>query len=197
MHPDIYQAFEKICRPLALLGPVLEVGATQDADTLLNLPALRNATEKIGLNRIGAGEFKDFKIIAGDANDMSGFPDNSFEAVLCNATLEHDKFFWRSLDEIRRVTKPGGHIIIGTPGYGVIPFEKKVGHWLRLFPRRLRPSLGGLEHATLTLAVHNFPGDYYRFSEQAYREVLFENLRDVVIQSVMSPPRIIGHGIKP
>jgi ubiquinone/menaquinone biosynthesis C-methylase UbiE len=180
-----------------LRGTVLEVGATPDDDTLLNLPALGGVAEKIGLNRIGAGEFKNFKIIAGDANAMEGFPDHRFDAVLCNATLEHDKFFWKSLAEIRRVTKPGGHIIIGTPGYGIIPFEKKVGRWLRLFPRRLRPALGGLQHSTLTLAVHNFPGDYYRFSEQTYREVFFENLRDVVIQFVMSPPRIIGHGIKP
>lgn len=178
-------------------GSVLEVGATPDESTLLNLPALAGAAEKIGLNMAGAGRFKDFTIVEGNSNAMTCFPDGRFDAVVCNATLEHDKFFWKSLAEIRRVTKPGGVIVIGTPGYGVIPFEKKARRLLRLVPRPLRPWFGGLEVSTLTLFVHNFPGDYYRFSEQAYREVFFEGLKDVVIQSVMSPPRIIGHGIRP
>jgi ubiquinone/menaquinone biosynthesis C-methylase UbiE len=189
--------FEHICRTLGPRGSVLEVGATPDAATLLNLPALAGATEKIGLNLAGAGQYDGFHIIQGDANAMTCFPDNRFDAVLCNATLEHDKFFWKSIAEIRRVTKPGGAIVIGTPGYGVIPFDKKIRRLLGWIPRPLRPALGGLEVSTLTLLVHNFPGDYYRFSEQTYREVFFAGLESVVIQSVMSPPRIIGHGIKP
>jgi|SRR5450756_181579 len=195
MHPEIFQTFENICRTLDLRGSVLEVGATPDASTLLNLPALAGAPEKIGLNLTGAGRCGTFSIIAGNA--MTCFPDNRFDAVLCNATLEHDKFFLKSLAEIRRVTKPGGAIVIGTPGYGVIPFETKVRRLLGWLPRPLRPSLGGLQVSTLTLFVHNFPGDYYRFSEQTFREVFFEGMQSVVIQSVMSPPRIIGHGIKP
>jgi ubiquinone/menaquinone biosynthesis C-methylase UbiE len=197
MHPEVFQAFETICRTLGPRISVLEVGATPDASTLLNLPALAEAREKIGLNLIGAGQYAGFSIVEGNANAMTCFPDGRFDAVLCNATLEHDKFFWKTLAEIRRVTKPGGAIVIGTPGYGVIPFEKKVRRVLGWIPRPLRPTLGGLGVSTLTLLVHNFPGDYYRFSEQAYREVFFEGLESVVIQSVMSPPRIIGHGIKP
>jgi SAM-dependent methyltransferase len=197
MHRDIFQTFEDICRPLGLRGSVLEVGATPDASSLLNLQALAGVQEKIGLNLAGPGRFNDFSILAGDANAMTCFPDHRFDAVLCNATLEHDKFFWKSLAEIRRVTKPGGVIIIGTPGYGVIPFEKKARRLLGWIPRPLRPSLGGLHVSTLTLQIHNFPGDYYRFSEQAYRDVFFEGLQTVVIRSVMSPPRIIGFGIKP
>ncbi|HEV2695023.1 MAG TPA: methyltransferase domain-containing protein [Verrucomicrobiae bacterium] len=197
MHPDIFQAFENLCRPLGLRGSVLEVGATPDASSLLNLPALAAVHEKIGLNLSRAGRFKDYSIIEGNANAMTCFPDNRFDAVLCNATLEHDPFFWKSIAEIRRVTKSGGAILIGTPGYGVIPFEKKVRRLLGWLPRPLRPALGGLNVSTLTLQVHNFPGDYYRFSEQTYRDVFFEGLQAVAIQSVMSPPRIIGFGRKP
>jgi len=197
MHPDIFQTFEKICRPLGLRGSALEVGATADESSLLNLTALAGVQEKIGLNLAGSTRFKDYSIIEGNANSMTCFPDNRFDTVLCNATLEHDPFFWKSLAEIRRVTKPGGVIIIGTPGYGVIPFEKKVRRLFGWIPRPFRPSLGGLHVSTLTLKVHNFPGDYYRFSEQAYRDVFFEGLDSVAIQTVMSPPRIIGFGIKP
>ena len=56
---------------------------------------------------------------------------------------------------------------------------------------RLAP---GWEAATPTLVVHNYPGDYYRFSEQAMREVLLAGCRDVEIRVAMRPPRIIGFG---
>ena len=46
-------------------------------------------------------------------------------------------------------------------------------------------------------AVFDFPGDYYRFSEQAVREVFFEGMKEVEIRTVLVPPRIIGTGIRP
>ena len=54
-----------------------------------------------------------------------------------------------------------------------------------------------LANSTLTLQVHNFPGDYYRFSRQAFEEVFFAEMEKVTIRSIMAPPRIIGAGIKP
>jgi hypothetical protein len=47
------------------------------------------------------------------------------------------------------------------------------------------------------LGVHNFPGDYYRFSEQAVREVFMDGLVDVSVKLVLTPPRIIAWGRKP
>jgi hypothetical protein len=78
-----------------------------------------------------------------------------------------------------------------------------VGHaafpWLRIIRRLpfMKQLKEALRSSTPTLLVHEFPGDYYRFSLQAFREVLLEGLKDVEIRSVMIPPRIIGAGIKP
>jgi hypothetical protein len=50
--------------------------------------------------------------------------------------------------------------------------------------------------STLTYRVH-YAFDYYRFSEQAVREVFFDGMRRVRVRAMMTPPRIIGHGRKP
>ena len=178
-------------------GSVLEIGATPDASTLLNLPALADAKEKIGINKAGASEFAGFGILDCDANAMTCFPDARFDAVLCNAMLEHDPFFWKTISEIRRVVRPGGIVVIGAPGYMKLPFESKFRQLLSKIPRSPNnPDGWALEHSTLTLGIHNFPGDYYRFSEQAFREVIFEGMKKVIIHTVLVPPRIIGAGIR-
>jgi SAM-dependent methyltransferase len=191
MHPAVYDLFDDICRAHDIRGSVLEVGATPDDSTLLTLPSLQRAAKKIGINKSGESRFKDFVIRAVDANDLSCFLSQSFDAVLCNSVLEHDPCFWKTLAEIHRVARIGGLVVIGTPGYTRVPPQSKF--------RRLLSSLGisrSSEHSTPTLNIHNFPGDYYRFSEQAFREVFFANMRDVVIHTVLNPPRIIGAGIR-
>ncbi len=185
MHPAVFKIFDELCRAHNIGGAVLEVGATPDESTLLNLPALAGARERVGINKAGASRFKDLSILEVDANAMTCFPDRRFDVVLSNSVLEHDRFFWKTLVEIRRVTKPGGLIAIGVPGYAEQP------------PRGILFGGDALRHSTLTLRVHNFSGDYYRFSEQALREVLFEGMKDVVIRTVLVPPRIIGLGIRP
>lgn len=197
MHPAVFNVFDEICRARKICGTVLEIGATPDDSTLLNLPSLAGDKEKIGINKSGKSRFKDFEILEIDANDMSCFPNQHFDAVLCNAVLEHDRFFWKTLAEIRRVVRVGGLVAIGTPGFRQLPFESKLRRWLARFYRfSKRPDGWPLQHSTLTLGVHNFPGDYYRFSEQTFREVFFEGMTDVGIRTVLVPPRIIGSGIR-
>jgi SAM-dependent methyltransferase len=192
MHSAVYELFDDICRAHDILGTVLEIGATPDDSTLLTLPSLHRAAEKIGINKSGESRFKEFVIRAVDANDMGCFPSQSFDAVLCNSVLEHDPFFWKTLAEIRRVTRIGGLVVIGTPGYTRLPAPSKL--------RRLLSTVLDFsphsEHSTPTLGIHNFPGDYYRFSEQAFREVFFANMKDVAIHTLLVPPRIVGTGIR-
>jgi len=199
MHQSVLQEFEKICAEKNMSGSVLEVGAVPSNSTLLCMKSLEGATERIGLNLDGPHEFKDFKIHQGNANKMDGFEDDRFDAVLCNAVLEHDKQFWKTLAEIKRVTKPGGVIVIGTPGFKRYKIEKVKSLWKRI------PVIRGLiRHqylnlffrATVTYQIHNAPGDYYRFSPQAFKDVFFEDMDNVEIRSIMAPPRIIGVGTK-
>ena len=198
MHPKVYQAFERICSERKVGGAVLEVGAVPDDTSLLTMKSLKRVQEKIGINLDGPHRYNDFSIVQGNTNAMTCFKNDQFDVVLSNAVLEHDKFFWKTAAEMRRVTKPGGLMVLGAAGYATLPIEKYlhffIGQLARVFPSVER---WFFNNATVTFRVHNFPGDYYRFSYQAFTEVFFEGMHDVRISSLMVPPRIIGSGIKP
>ena len=203
MHPRIYQEFERICAERGTGGVVLEIGALPTDKSLLFMKSLTNATERIGINLNGPHEYKGIKIVKGNANSMKCFEDNRFDTVLCNATLEHDKFFWRTISEINRVTKPGGLIVIGVPGY--IRFRRLEKARAILNKLKRAPVIGNLvsNHrldslftATITFQVHNAPGDFYRFSQQTLRTVFFRGVKDIDIRSIMLPPRLVGSATK-
>ena len=154
----------------------LEVGGVMGKGSLLRFPELAEA-ERFCLNLASMPSADGITSITGNANHMDMFEDESFDLVLCCSTLEHDKHFWRSVAEMHRVLRPGGLLVVGVPGYVKDPERD---HGL----------------ATHTYRVH-YRFDYYRFSEQAVREVLFEGMRRVRVTRVMHPPRLIGHGVKP
>jgi SAM-dependent methyltransferase len=201
VHPKVFAEFDRICRARSAGGAVLEVGAIPSEESLLRLPALAHATEKIGVSLDGPARFADFEILAANANDLSRFGDGRFDTVLCNSVLEHDPRFWRTLAEIRRVARAGALVAIGVPGYAVTRRSRalKLLRPLRRFPglgRVLRPWIDGRLASTRTLVVHAFPGDYYRFGEEAVREVLLEGLVDTEVRTVLDPPRFIGFGTR-
>jgi len=199
MHPRVFQEYEKICSARNITGSVLEIGAIPSPLTLLCMKSLANATEKIGLNLNGPHEFQDLQILKGNANAMDCFEDEKFDVVLCNALVEHDKYFWKTIAEIKRVTKPGGLIVIGAPGYKYFQAEK-----IKLFFRKIplirnlisNQYLNVLFTGTVTFQIHEAPGDYYRFSPQAFKDVFFEDADNCEVHSIMLPPRIIGVGTK-
>lgn len=198
MHPRTYREFERICTERKVGGSVLEMGAVPNPNSLLCMKSLENATEKIGLNINGPHEYRNFRILKGNANLMS-FEDNKFDLVLCNGMLEHDKYFWKSIGEMKRVTKPGGLIMIGAPGYVYFKIEK-MKSFLGKIPllRKLKTNqyMNMFFTATITYQIHNSPGDYYRFSKQTFKELFFEDMVDVEICSIALPPRIVGAGRK-
>jgi SAM-dependent methyltransferase len=155
----------------------LEVGGLMGENSLLRFPELAGA-ERYCLNLFQMADQDGITSVKGNANDMRHvFRSNWFDLVLCCATLEHDKRFWRSVGEMRRILKPGGLMIISVPGYIEDP-ENDVGR------------------STKTYRVH-YKFDYYRFSEQAVREVFFDGMERVRVHPFMTPPRIFGHGYKP
>ena len=109
---------------------------------------------------------------------MTDFVAERFDTMVSNSTLEHDLFFWKTLAEIRRVTKPSGLIILGAPGYGRPGAEKWVRRIARNIPfvgRTLARRLESLFASTLTLHVHNFPGElivlaHKRFAKSSLKE---------------------------
>jgi SAM-dependent methyltransferase len=201
MSPDVYAAFEQICRSEAIVGPVLEVGAVPGPDSLLQLPALAGITTKTALNIDAFPSTSEIRMVVGNANRMEMFADGSFGCVLCNSTLEHDPRFWLTLAEMRRVVAPGGLVVIGVPGFRgmgpgfLAPPRSLVGRAIQLLASLTQAD--ALLAGSVTLGVHDFPGDYYRFTEQAVREVFLEGLVEPRCRWVMTPPRIIGWARKP
>ncbi len=200
MHPAIFNAFDAICRTHLPAGArVLEVGATAEADTLLNLPALRHAALRVGINLNFECSYHGLSFVQVAADGLAAFADCSFDAILCNSVLEHDAQFWRTLAGIQRIARAGALIVIGVPGYAEMPpppLLRLARHaaqvpWIARLMERMAP---GWASAAPTLALHNYPGDYYRFSPQAMLEVLMAGCRDVKVGVEMRPPRIIGTG---
>lgn len=200
MHAREFEAFDRICRARGAGGDVLEIGATPDDSTLLCLPALARARSRVGVDLAGDAEHAGFRIVGANANDLgAGFADASFDTVLANSLLEHDPRFWLTLAEIRRVARPGALIVLGVPGYLSTAADRR---WTRAARIPLAGALvrrwAGTRLATTgTLVVHNYPGDYYRFSVQAVREVLLDGLVAREVVTHMLPPRIIGSAVKP
>jgi SAM-dependent methyltransferase len=155
----------------------LEVGGLMGEDSLLRFPELTGA-ERYCLNLVDMPSDVEITAVTGNANDMRDvFKDDMFDLVVCSATLEHDKRFWLSVGEMKRVLRPGGLLIISVPGYVKDPEH---------------------DHGRATHAYRlHYAFDYYRFSEQAVREVFFEGMRRVRVKPVMFPPRILGHGYAP
>jgi ubiquinone/menaquinone biosynthesis C-methylase UbiE len=158
---------------------VLEVGGRIGPDSLLLFPELADA-KRFCINLEDIADDYGISAVTGNANNMDMFGDASFDLVVSNATLEHDRYFWLSLAEMRRVLRPGGLLVIGVPGF------KKDKEPLPNIP----------PDATLTYKVHMWH-DYYRFTPKALRNVFFEGFDDVQVRPMLKPPRIVGHGLKP
>ncbi len=193
MHSKIFKHFEVILANYAfrelVAGSVLEVGAVPTKDSLLHSAFLADAARRIGVNLDGGCSMKgfaepedrpSFEILTANANEMPFFRDGEFQVVLNNATLEHDPYFWKSIAEMRRVLALGGLMIVGVPGY----------------VREVKAP--NVPLATFTHRVHDWPGDYYRFSEQSCREVFFEGFEifDQTVVLVGGTPKIITSGLK-
>jgi len=201
MSPEVHHLFRQILDGHTFNGPVMEIGALDNADCLLHLPAFKHSIEKIGVNLITQDSAGPISYVKQNANDLSCFKDNYFDAVVCNSTLEHDPLFWKTLAEIHRVTAKNGVAVIGVPGYtgmGLNHVFKKRNYLQKLIQLFARVyDKEALSASTLTLGEHFYPGDYYRFSEQAVREVFFAGFTDVKIYKTLNPPRFVGVGKKP
>jgi hypothetical protein len=51
--------------------------------------------------------------------------------------------------------------------------------------------------STPVLGLHYYPRDYYRFSEQACKDILLGGLEPIEIRRVLSPPRFVAAGRLP
>ena len=175
MSPEVFAVFaELVAKRLQspANGSALEIGA--GAWTLLSIPTLREC-RKVALNlRFDTVSelLMQTEMVVGNSNAMD-FQDKTFDCVMSCSAIEHDRYFWRSLTEIRRVLKTGGLFVVGVPIYMTLPTD--------------------CLNTTLTYARHgvSYDADVYRLSQQAVREVFFEGfsavLDEVIVRQYPNP----------
>lgn len=138
MRPEVYAAFSRITGEFFKNDPprkVLEIGASRK--TLLSISVFDQSL-KVALNlefKKISPELEKCSLVVGNSNSMD-FADNEFDCVLSSATLEHDRYFWKTIQEIHRVLAPGGLFVVGVPIYMKLPTDFK--------------------HTTLTFARHGY-----------------------------------------
>jgi SAM-dependent methyltransferase len=183
MSPKVFAAFADIVRKRfhpSARPSVLEIGAS--AWTLLAIPQFAHV-RRVALNlrfNDPAALSKEADLIVGNSNAL-GFPDESFDCVMSCSAMEHDPYFWRTVSETRRVLKKGGLFVVGVPVYRTLPTDCR--------------------RTTLTYARHGlaYNADFYRFSEQAVREIFFEGyaaVTDEVLVRRYPNPYLVAAGRK-
>lgn len=121
VHPSIFQYDYLTLSTLSadvrtLVG---ELPAAPDGATALDLgsdkspyrealAARGDQVRTLDITRDGGADY------AGTA-ERTGLPDESFEVVLCTQVLEHCRNPWAAVAEIRRILKPGGHLVVSAP----------------------------------------------------------------------------------
>jgi SAM-dependent methyltransferase len=124
-----------------LPAPVLEVGSYQVSgqEKIANLRSLFPAKDYLGLDlRPGPGVD-----LVGSVEQLPQ-PDASVGTVLALNTFEHVQRFWRGFDEIYRVLKPGGALLVSCPFYFHV-HDYPSDYW-RFTPEALRFLLRDYPH---------------------------------------------------
>jgi SAM-dependent methyltransferase len=210
MHPTVYRTFVGLFEAHRVLGnEILEIGAGSDpSQSLLSWFAQHHqGVHCVGIDlAVRKPPLLDlpYELREMNANDLSPFGTGTVDAVICNATLEHDKAFWATLAEVRRVLRRGGLFFVGVPGYPKTRMRVQQYALRPLAGGRLSrvPGLTGLAErlrlsslaVSPTLWYHATPRDYYRFSEDAVAEVFLEGMDCLEMTTVLRPVRIVAVG---
>jgi SAM-dependent methyltransferase len=186
MDPFMHQLFQKLAEKHKLQPPFLEIGAAPGANSIISAPYFVDKTPRVAINLNDFGQSDGITFIKANSNDLSQhFRDGEFNTVISNAVLEHDRYFWKSVAEMHRVLAPGGFLVVAAPGF--------------IRRKQLEADIAwpdDMKFATVTFDVHASP-DYWRFSKQAFKNVICDGLELIELRSVMSIPRVIAVARKP
>jgi SAM-dependent methyltransferase len=84
--------------------------------------------------------------------------DASFDAVISGQTFEHDPRFWLTMQNIARVLRPGGYVILIVPSSG--PVHKYPIDCYRFYPDSMK-ALADWAGLTLVKTVWNHDGSWH------------------------------------
>jgi SAM-dependent methyltransferase len=114
MNAFMYGLTRAVAETFPLPAPILEIGSYQveGEDTPYNLRPFFSGRSYVGLDvRPGPG------VDTVGSVEKLPFPDGSVGTVLALNTFEHVPHFWRGFEEIRRVLRPDGALVVSCPFY--------------------------------------------------------------------------------
>lgn len=136
MNAFLHGLVRAVAETFTLPEPILEVGSFQvdGQESIGNLRPLFAGRSYIGMDmRPGRG----VDLVANVENIPRA--DASVGTVLALSTFEHVPHFWRGFEEIHRILRPDGVLLVACPFY---------------------------------FHIHAFPGDYWRFTPEAFELLL-------------------------
>lgn len=74
-------------------------------------------------------EGRNVEIVINGHNLTDKFEKESFDLVICFDTFEHDDKFWLTLEQMKKVLKTGGYLIIGAPGRNCPQHDHPNDYW--------------------------------------------------------------------
>jgi SAM-dependent methyltransferase len=114
MTPFIRGVVEATVATFSLPGPVVEIGAYQveGQEALIDLRRLFRGTSYLGIDmRPGPGVDRVENV------ERMTLASRSVGTVLALSTFEHVRRFWLGVEEIKRIVRPDGVLVISTPFY--------------------------------------------------------------------------------
>lgn len=109
----IYQWVDnKKAQYIPIPGRVLEIGSLDINGSIR--PIFSNATEYIGIDQ---QDGKGVDLVLHSSDCLSKFGKESFDTIISCEALEHDKFFWHTIEDMKSMLKSNGFLIITTPTF--------------------------------------------------------------------------------
>ena len=169
----------------------LEPGAILDAGCGLGwfLSALDASWDRCGLelSTFAAQHARRFADVREAPLEQCPFPDAFFDVVVCHHVIEHIPDPIRAVEQLRRVLKPGGKLVLGTPDFDS-GAARRYGPKYRLLHDPTHVSLFSNDSMHRFLRDHGFHIDRvdYPFFETRYFSA--EMLLRLLDPSTTSPP---------
>jgi hypothetical protein len=168
-------------------GPYLDVGVGSPEKTVL-LEDQFKSDERRAVGSHASTEVDGLVYSHGNPNDMRElYKDGQFSTVFWGGALARDKFFWRTLSEIKRVLAPQGVFLVSAPA-----FTKVARFGLQVISAKGNE----IPNATVTARADDVLPDYLRFSPRAIREMIFDGFDVREVRVALVVPRVFGVGVK-
>lgn len=148
------------------IDTVLDVGSRDVEGNIRDLFLNQNYT---GVDMIGGNNVD----IVVNGHDMAEyFKGRQFDLVFSFDTFEHDNAFWKTIDNIYQLVKPGGWFVVGVPGRRCPLHEYPNDYW-RFMPNSVEEVLlKGYEDVYVEVERHqdtpDFEDEIYGYGRKPY-----------------------------